>query len=61
MRSPATPRPSAAVYLSTRTLYWRGSSPSAPAITSSSRALSATVPVIGPTWSIVASIGIAPV
>ena len=48
MRRPATPRPSAAVYLSTRTLYWRGSSPSGPAITSSSSALSATVVVIGP-------------
>jgi hypothetical protein len=47
--------------LSTRTLYWRGSSPSGPAITSSSSALSATLPVIGPRWSIVASIGIAPV
>ncbi len=61
IRMPTMPRPSAVVYLSTRTLYWRGSSPSAPATTSSSSALSATVAVIGPAWSIVASIGITPV
>src|SRR3546814_2241847 len=58
---PFTPRPKAAVYLSTLGAYCRGSRPSSPAITSSSRALSATVRVIGPVWSMVISIGMMPV
>lgn len=41
--------------------YWRGSSPSSPAMASSINALSRTLAVIGPAWSIVASIGMMPV
>ena len=40
---------------------WRGSRPSSPASTSSAAAQSATERAIGPTWSIVSSIGKMPV
>src|SRR4051812_4087678 len=40
---------------------WRGSRPSYPAITVSISAASATVRVIGPRWSMVSSMGNAPV
>ena len=61
MRRPRTSRLRASRYGLDWPPYWRGSSPSGPASTSSSSALSSTVPVIGPVWSSVSSIGMMPV
>jgi hypothetical protein len=62
IRMPLIFWPSAWVYeAAARAWPCRGSRPSGPAITSSNKALSATVAVIGPVWSSVSSIGITPV
>ena len=61
MVMPSAPWPSAPVYDGfSGAPIWRGSRPSAPAMTSSSSALLATVSVMGPAWSTVISMGITP-
>ena len=61
-RNPAMSPVNAAVYACPSSpACWRGSSPSGPASTSSSNAVSCTVRAIGPVWSSVSSIGMMPV